>query len=72
MKSEKITIKIDKSTPLSEAVCQALNSKRRTCVPGKVHQTLKPSLGQDVYDWKEGENTQARGAWNMQMGIMLG
>jgi len=72
MKSEKITIKIDKDTPLTEAVCQALDTKQKVCTFSKVYQTIKPSLGQDIYDWKEGENMRGIKEWNMQIGIMLG
>jgi len=72
MKSKKITIKINKGIPLSDAVCQALDPERRKCATGKTYQTVKPSLGQDVYDWKAGENIRAEKEWNMQIGIMLG
>jgi hypothetical protein len=72
MKSKKIIIKIDKDIPLSDAVCRALNPQKGVCTPPRMYQTLKPSLGQDVYDWEKGENVKAVGEWNMQIGIMLG
>lgn len=72
MKHDEIVVKISKNVTLLDAVCQAMHATQYHCRSKDLHQTIKPSLAQEMIDVREGESAFTDGQWKNQMNVMLG